>query len=71
MTDRHAGYIVVLDQNIREDDAQPILDAIKLIKHVVDVRPVVAEPGAYCAAHRGRLDTLASLSDWLVAEYRK
>ena len=39
MTDRHAGYVVVLDKNLREDDAQPILDAIRMIKGVVSVVP--------------------------------
>lgn len=50
MTDRHVGYIVTLDQDIREDDAQPILDALKMMKHVVDVQPVIGEGWAAAAA---------------------
>lgn len=42
MTDRHTAYIVTLETPIREDDAQPTLDAIRQIKGVLDVRPVVA-----------------------------
>jgi hypothetical protein len=42
MTDRHAGYIVTLDHDIREDDAQRIIEAIEMIKHVISVKPIVA-----------------------------
>lgn len=42
MTDRHSGYIVVLEGNIREDDAQSTIAAIKHIKGVLDVKPVIA-----------------------------
>lgn len=44
MTDRHSGYIVALDSNTREDDAQRIIDAIAMIKGVQAVTPVVADP---------------------------
>jgi len=43
MTDRHAGYIVVLAENIREDDAEEgVLNAIRMLKGVVSVEPVLA-----------------------------
>lgn len=42
MTDRHAGYVVALDTNIREDDAEAIIAAIGMIKGVLSVQPVVA-----------------------------
>lgn len=40
MTTRHMGYLVVLDEDIREDDAQEIISAIKMIKFVAVVQPV-------------------------------
>lgn len=40
MTDRHAGYVVALERDMREDDAQVILDAIRLIRGVCSVEPV-------------------------------
>ena len=43
MTDRHSGYVVVLANDVREDDAEPIMAAIRMIKGVVDVRPVVGD----------------------------
>jgi hypothetical protein len=44
MTGRHAGYIVVLADDIREDDAEEsILTALRMIKGVLSVTPVIAE----------------------------
>jgi len=53
MTDRHAGYLVVLDRDIREDDAEEgVLNAIRMIKGVVSVEPVIAGAQQYAAASR-------------------
>lgn len=43
MTDRHAGYLVTLENDIREDDAQPTLEAIRQIKGVIGVTPILAD----------------------------
>lgn len=40
MTNRHAGYVVILNQGIREDDAENTIDALKMIKGVLTVEPV-------------------------------
>jgi hypothetical protein len=42
MTDRLNGLYVVLDQDIREDDAEATIAAIKQIKGVLSVTPNVA-----------------------------
>lgn len=42
MTDRHSGYVVVLDKDIREDDAEAVITALKMIKGVVGVKPVIS-----------------------------
>ncbi|MGS2645878.1 hypothetical protein [Streptosporangium sp. G12] len=44
MTDRHAGYIVTLAEDVREDDAEAILSALRMVKGVISVEPVVASP---------------------------
>lgn len=44
MTKRHAGYVVVLESDIREDDAEEIMNAIRLIRGVVAVQIVEATP---------------------------
>lgn len=41
MTDRHTAYLVTLDEPIREDDAKPVLDAIRQIRGVAAVVPVI------------------------------
>jgi hypothetical protein len=42
MTDRIQGFIVVLDSEYRTDDAEAILEAIRMIKGVLDVQPAPA-----------------------------
>lgn len=44
MTDRYSGFAVVLERDIREDDAQAIIDAIKMIRGVAAVEPAIASP---------------------------
>ena len=40
MTTRHYGYVVALEDGIREDDAEYITGLIMGIKGVIDVKPV-------------------------------
>lgn len=54
MTDRHAGYIVTLADDIREDDAQAIISALHLIKGVISVEPVAADHQLAIAKERVR-----------------
>lgn len=41
MTDRLKGFIVHLDHPVRDDDAEPTIQAILQIKGVVKVEPLV------------------------------
>jgi hypothetical protein len=43
MTDRITAYLVVLDEPTREDDAEATLAAIRQIKGVLTVEPVVRD----------------------------
>lgn len=52
MTDRHAGYIVVLDVDLRDDDAEPILNALRMISGVQSVEPIVADLDLHIAQSR-------------------
>ena len=54
MTDRYNGLFVILDHDIREDDAEPIISAIKQIRGVSDVRGHVAEVDVMIAEDRAR-----------------
>lgn len=52
MTDRHAAYIVTLKEDIREDDAELILNALRMIKGVASVEPIVADYNLHIAQTR-------------------
>lgn len=54
MTDRHAGYLVTLDHDLREDDAEPVLAAIRQLRGVAGVAPVVADMATQLAMMRAR-----------------
>lgn len=42
MTDRLKGFTVTLQKDIREDDAERIVQAIQMIKGVLDVEPSIS-----------------------------
>lgn len=52
MTDRYNAIIVVLDKDIRDDDAQPLLTAIRMLKGVQSVEPHVSDPSEVVARMR-------------------
>lgn len=54
MTDRIHSLTVVLEQNIREDDVQGLIDAIARLRHVLSVRPHVANIETHMAEERAR-----------------
>jgi len=56
MTNRICALTVVLSDNIREDDAGHIMAAIGMVKGVMGVTPVVADPAMYCARAQARLE---------------
>ena len=58
MTDRHAGYIVTLGRDTREDDAEPVLEAIRMIKGVISVEPIVSNIEVHLAESRVRRELM-------------
>lgn len=52
MTDRYYALTVVLEKDIRDDDAQPLIDAIKQMRGVLDVAGEVSDLGNYVAESR-------------------
>ena len=44
MTTRHRGYVVVLERDIREDDAAATIAALKRIRGVLTVKAVETTP---------------------------
>ena len=45
MTDRIKGFVVTLDRDIREDDAEATINALKMVKGVIAVERVRDTPG--------------------------
>ena len=41
MTDRIKGFVVTLEDNVREDDAEVIANAIRILRRVLTVTPYV------------------------------
>jgi hypothetical protein len=56
MSDRTVVLTVVLDRVYRVDDAQYVMDAIKMIRGVASVETNVANIETYAAYARARLD---------------
>jgi len=56
MSDSHAGYIVTLEKPLKDEDARAIENAIKQIKCVIDVVPVVADHTHYMAVEQAKFE---------------
>lgn len=54
MTDRFAGFVVTLDKDIREDDAEDLQRALATFRHVLRVTTVVSDPALTIAEMRIR-----------------
>lgn len=71
MTDRVNSFLVVLDRDMRDDDAEAVLTALRMVKHVIAVTPNVATFSDVVAASRARREIearlLAALQDPAVA----
>lgn len=54
MTDRHAGYVVTLESDVRDDNDKEIITALMMVKGVIAVEPVVASADLQIAQARAR-----------------
>lgn len=61
MTDRYSALIVILDHDIRDDDAEMMVNAIKQLKGVLDVRAHLANPDTDIAAIRLKVGLIEKL----------
>lgn len=65
VTDRFNYLTVVLDHDIREDDAQSIISAVAMIKGVIAVKGNVSDPSEWSARERVRSELITNLYDVL------
>ena len=61
MTDRLNALTIVLEKNIREDDAQALINAISMLRGVLSVDVNVADINAHVAEKRVRREVLDNL----------
>ena len=70
MTDRHSGYVVTLRTDVREDDGEAILTALRMVKGVLSVEPVVHAPEIDIATGRANADWWDALDRLRQERYR-
>ncbi len=63
MTDRYSSLTVVLEKDIREDDAESLINAIRHIKGVIRVEGNVSDISELVARSRIRSEVGAKLAD--------
>jgi hypothetical protein len=68
MTDRHCGYIVTLEKDIRDDDAKDTITALRNIKGVVSVEPILGGAEIHIATARMKQDLLFKVWNFIKQE---
>ena len=68
MTNRVNAFIVVLQNNVREDDIQETRLALQMIKGVVDVKPNIATVDDLIAEVRVKREIFNKILDFLKDE---
>lgn len=66
MTDRISAIIVVLEQDIREDDAKAIVHAIEALRHVLSVKLHVSNAEQHIATERAKFEMQKKILDILM-----
>jgi len=62
MTDRYHSLLVTLEHDMRTDDAEMLIDAIKALRGVIDVRGNVTDPVSMAAQARARYELLNTIT---------
>lgn len=69
MSDRICGFVVILEKDLREEGADQLMQSIRLLKGVVDVRPQIADLETNIGYSRGKLAIKEKLMEFLRADY--
>lgn len=65
MSNRHHSYTVVLDHELKDEDSEEVIQAIKMIKGVTQVVPHIADGGFYIAREQAKIDLRQQMWDLL------
>lgn len=71
MTDRYNTLTVALERDIREDDAEALLTAIRMLRGVLSVSGNVADNTSFVAEARARKEWTTRISDLLREDARR
>lgn len=71
MTDRLKGVVVTFDKDIREDDAEAIINAIYMIRNVASVNPLVTNYEDRMARERARQELANEIYEVLKPRWMK
>jgi len=70
MTDRLNGVTVTFDRDIRDDDAECLIQAIKMIKGVVHVEPNIVTSEDWMAQTRTKTEIRNKLYEFINTELK-
>ncbi len=65
MTDRYIGFLVTLEKEMRCDDAESIITALKMVKGVSSVKPYVANLEDYLLYEKGKNEIRIKVMEFL------
>ena len=65
MTDRVKGFVVVLKDDLRIDDARPIKNAILMTLGVLSVEDIVDDPLHTITTTRAKMSLLEAVIAWM------
>lgn len=65
MTDRIKGVLITFEKDIRVDDAQPIIEALTMIRGVSTVMPYVTNMEDYMLYEKGQIDARKGMFEYL------
>ena len=65
MTDRLNGVTITFEKDIRDDDAEAIINAMKMIKGVIHVEPHIVTTDDHMATTRANIEFRGKLIDFI------
>jgi len=65
MTDKCYALTVYLSEDMREDDAEPIAAAIRMVKGVMEVKPITSTPESDYAQIKARRELIYAFKEVL------
>jgi copper chaperone CopZ len=71
MSDRYNAITVVLEKDTRDDDAQDIIAALKMVKGVADAKPNIVNVDSFVSDTRARQELGSKLFEVLYDKYKK